>query len=149
MTIRYRNSAAEATRNKTRQTPQPPSTIPVPCSPVLTNAANLNPPGAAVVKRVLNRFRDFACFSLGIKGYVFAGSWPFPKSFTHPSHQGLSVDARIAAIVASGRGLAMTVRDELHTIMDELPEEELLELRQFVNDLKAGTEAEATVTAES
>ena len=43
----------------------------------------------------------------------------------------------------------MTVRDELHTIMDELPEEELLELRQFVNDLKAGTEAEATVTAES
>ena len=43
----------------------------------------------------------------------------------------------------------MTVRDELHTIMDELPEEELLELRQFVNDLKAGTEAEETVTAES
>ena len=43
----------------------------------------------------------------------------------------------------------MTVRDELHTIMDELPEEELLELRQFVNDLKADTEAEETVTAES
>ena len=43
----------------------------------------------------------------------------------------------------------MTVRDELHTIVDELPEEDLLELRQFVNDLKADTEEEETVTAES
>ena len=43
----------------------------------------------------------------------------------------------------------MTVRDELHTIVDELPEEDLLELRQFVDDLKADTEEEETVTAES
>lgn len=43
----------------------------------------------------------------------------------------------------------MTVRDELHTIVDELPEEELLELREFVNDLRVGTEEEETVTAES
>ena len=43
----------------------------------------------------------------------------------------------------------MIVRDELHTIVDELPEEELLELRQFVNDLKAGTESDETVDAES
>lgn len=43
----------------------------------------------------------------------------------------------------------MPVRDELHTIVDELPEEELLELREFVNDLRADTEEEETVTAES
>lgn len=43
----------------------------------------------------------------------------------------------------------MTVRDELHRIVDELPEEELLELRQIVNDLKTGTEAEETVSAKS
>ncbi len=43
----------------------------------------------------------------------------------------------------------MTVRDELHMIVDELPEEDLLELRQFVDDLKADTEEEETVTAES
>lgn len=43
----------------------------------------------------------------------------------------------------------MTVRDELHSIVDELPEEKLLELRQFVNDLKAGTESDETVDAES
>ena len=43
----------------------------------------------------------------------------------------------------------MTVRDELHTIVDELPEEELLELHEFVNDLRVGTEEEETVTAES
>ena len=46
-------------------------------------------------------------------------------------------------------GKTMTVRDELHKIVDELPEEELLELRQFVNDLKDDTEEEETVTAES
>ena len=43
----------------------------------------------------------------------------------------------------------MTVRDELHTIVDELPEDELLELREFVNDMRADTEEEETVTAES
>jgi len=43
----------------------------------------------------------------------------------------------------------MTVRGELHTIVDELPEEELLELRQIVDDLQTGTEAEETVSAES
>jgi len=43
----------------------------------------------------------------------------------------------------------MTVREELHRIADELPEEELLELRQIVDDLKTGTEAEETVSGES
>ena len=43
----------------------------------------------------------------------------------------------------------MTVRDELHMIVDELPEEELLELRQFVDDLRSDTEQEETVSAES
>ena len=43
----------------------------------------------------------------------------------------------------------MTIREELHRIVDELPEEELLELRQIVDDLKTGTEAEGTVSAES
>ena len=43
----------------------------------------------------------------------------------------------------------MTVREELHRIVDELPEEELLELRQIVDDLKTGNEAEETVSAES
>ena len=43
----------------------------------------------------------------------------------------------------------MTIREELHRIVDELPEEELLELRQIVDDLKTGTEAEETVSAES
>ena len=43
----------------------------------------------------------------------------------------------------------MTVREELHRIVDELPEEELLELRQIVDDLKTGTEGEETVSAES
>lgn len=43
----------------------------------------------------------------------------------------------------------MTVREELHRIVDELPEEELLDLRQFVDDLKTGTEAEETVSPES
>ncbi len=38
-------------------------------------------------------------------------------------------------------------RDELHRIVDELPEEELLELREIINDLKAGTEAEEAVSA--
>ena len=43
----------------------------------------------------------------------------------------------------------MTVREEFHSIVDELPEEELLELRQIVDDLKTGTKAEETVSAES
>ena len=44
----------------------------------------------------------------------------------------------------------MTVRDELHMIVDELPEEQLLELRWILKDLKTGTaEAEETVSSES
>ncbi len=43
----------------------------------------------------------------------------------------------------------MTVREELHRIVDELPEEELLDLRQIVDDVKTGTEADETVSAES
>jgi len=43
----------------------------------------------------------------------------------------------------------MTVRDEMREIVDELPEEDLLELRHYVNDLKSGAEADETVDAES
>jgi predicted transcriptional regulator len=43
----------------------------------------------------------------------------------------------------------MTVREELHRIVDELPDEELIELRQIVNELKTGTEGEEAVSAES
>ena len=52
-------------------------------------------------------------------------------------------------ILGGGRGTATTVRNELRKIVDELPEEELLELRQFVDDLKSGTETEEPVNAES
>ena len=41
----------------------------------------------------------------------------------------------------------MTVRDELHRIVDELPDAELMELRQLVDDLKAGTESAESLAA--
>ena len=44
---------------------------------------------------------------------------------------------------------AITVRDELHKLVEELPEEKLVDVRQFIDDLKTGTEAEETVSAES
>ncbi len=46
-------------------------------------------------------------------------------------------------------GRSMTVRDELHRIVDELPEEKLADVRQFVDDLKAGCEGEEPLSAET
>jgi predicted transcriptional regulator len=43
----------------------------------------------------------------------------------------------------------MTVREELHRIVDELPEEKLADVRQFINDLKAGGEGEESLSAET
>lgn len=43
----------------------------------------------------------------------------------------------------------MTVREELHRIVDELPEEELADVRQFIDDLKAGSEGEESLSAET
>jgi predicted transcriptional regulator len=43
----------------------------------------------------------------------------------------------------------MTVRDELHRIVDELPEEKLADVRRFIDDLKAGSEGEESVSTET
>jgi len=43
----------------------------------------------------------------------------------------------------------MTVREELHRIVDELPEKKLADVRQFINDLKAGGEGEESLRAET
>ncbi len=43
----------------------------------------------------------------------------------------------------------MTVREELHKIVDELPEEELADVRQFIDDLKAENEREESLSAET
>ncbi len=43
----------------------------------------------------------------------------------------------------------MTVREELHRILDELPEEELADVRQFIDDLKAGSEGEEPLDSET
>ena len=43
----------------------------------------------------------------------------------------------------------MTVREELHRIVDELPEEKLADVRQFIDDLKPGSEGEESLSAET
>ena len=61
----------------------------------------------------------------------------------------MPIDLAGERILVSERDNPMTVRDELHRIVDELPDAELFELRQMVDDLKSGIEAEETVNAQS
>jgi len=43
----------------------------------------------------------------------------------------------------------MTIREELHRLVDELSEQELAEVRRFVDDLRAGTEGEEPFNRET
>ena len=43
----------------------------------------------------------------------------------------------------------MTVREEMHRIVDELPDEELAHVRQFIDDLKSGIEGPESIDAEA
>jgi hypothetical protein len=36
----------------------------------------------------------------------------------------------------------MTVKEELHQLVDQLPEDELREVRQFIEDLRGGVDAD-------
>ena len=58
-------------------------------------------------------------------------------------------DIDVERILGVEGATLMTVRDELHRIVDELPDAELFELRHIVDDLKSGMEAEESVGAES
>jgi len=42
----------------------------------------------------------------------------------------------------------MTLRQELHRIVDELPEEELNELRRFLEDLASGAQPDEPLSSE-